>query len=80
MLYWTHCATSPRVGWNRHLMRKGGGGGGGVGPKLCSNGPEPKTDFNQDGLIGTLGMSQTVNLQCFQGELKAEKNPVHYNK
>ena len=55
-------------------------GGGGVGPKLCSNGPEPKTDFNQDGLIGTLGMSQTVNLQCFQGELKAEKNPVHHNK
>ena len=53
MLYWTHCATSPRVGWNRHLMRKGGG------PKLCSNGPEPKTDFNQDGLIGTLGPDES---------------------
>ena len=51
-----------------------GGGGGGVGLKLCSNGPEAKSEFSQDGLIGTMGMSQTelfVNLQCFQGELKA---------
>ena len=60
------------MGWNRHLM----GGGVGVGLKLCSNGPEAKTDFSHGGLIGTLGMSETelfVNLQCFQGELKADK-------
>ena len=60
------------MGWNRHLM----GGGVGVGLKLCSNGPEAKTDFSLGGLIGTLGMSETelfVNLQCFQGELKADK-------
>ena len=62
------------MGWNRHLM--GGGGGVGIGLKLCSNGPEAKTDFSHGGLIGTLGMSETelfVNLQCFQGELKADK-------
>ena len=71
------------MGWNRHLMG-GGGGGGGIGLKLCSNGPEAKTDFSHGGLIGTLGMSETelfVNLQCFQGELKADKkNPVYHNK
>ena len=61
------------MGWNRHLM---GGGGVGIGLKLCSNGPEAKTDFSHGGLIGTLGMRETelfVNLQCFQGELKADK-------
>lgn len=36
-----------------------GGGGGGIGLKLCSNGPEAKTDFSHGGLIGTLGMSET---------------------
>lgn len=48
----------------------------GIGLKLYSNGPEAKTDFSHGGLIGTLGMTETelfVNLQCFQGELKADK-------
>ena len=65
------------MGWNRHLM---GGGGGGIGLKLCSNGPEAKTDFSHGGLTGTLGMSETelfVNLQCFQGELKADKKILY---
>lgn len=59
---------------------------GGIGLKLYSNGPEAKTDFRQGGLIyiGTLGMSETelfVKLQCFQGELKADKkHPVYHNK
>ena len=47
----------------------------GTGLKLCSNGPEAKTDFSHGGLIGTLGMSETelfVNLRCFQGQLKAD--------
>ena len=42
MLYWTHCATSPRVGWNRHLMRKGGGGGGGLGLNCAQMAPSLK--------------------------------------
>ena len=66
-LNWTHCATSPRMGWNRHFIVLNW-------PGLLS----------QNGLIGTSGMSQTdfvINLQCFQGELKAEKkNPVYHNK